>query len=87
MNCLKCGANNPADAIYCNKCGSRMERYTAPSHPQKNMESRRRSLIIAAAATLLTLGASVAFFLARSENKPLPDKTCAPPELFLDGKQ
>ena len=56
MKCFKCSADNPDDAVYCNKCGSKIEFYTTSyQNPQKQMDSRKKKMIIAVIIAIISL--------------------------------
>ena len=66
MNCLKCGSPNPEDAVFCNKCGSKIEPYrTSFRGQEKGEQGNKKILILSAVIAMIVLGAAMYFLLMK----------------------
>jgi len=76
MNCNKCGAKNPDDAVFCNKCGNKLEYYsTSFSNPGKREQLNRNKIMKIAVAAMIVLGVAAFFLLFQVEKKSETIKT------------
>lgn len=62
MFCSKCGADNPAAALFCAKCGTTLASAAAPP-PQPPTETVRSAAALPAADKTPWLGALLSFFI------------------------
>lgn len=88
MTCSKCGARNPEDSVYCNKCGSKIESYsTSFDNPQVQPDSKRIVMITAIMVALLVLGVATMLMFVSVEKPADSQGTKSSPERFLDKKE
>ena len=72
MDCKQCGSHNPDDAIFCNKCGKKIEMYQTSFNQQPSGQQNKNvklSLVIAMVAAIGMVGAVLFMFLATKENQ------------------
>ena len=87
MTCFKCGAYNPDDANYCNKCGEKIEPYsTSYNQQQKSNDKKRRSLVIVMVSAMLALGLAVALMFIVVQRPKMEKRPAAKSNNFMDKK-
>ena len=79
MTCFNCGAYNPDDAAFCNKCGKKIEPYvTSQQQSRKQADAGKRVRRTMIATLIITLIASlIIYFLTLRESSPPPDESPA----------
>lgn len=88
MTCSKCGARNPEDSVYCNKCGNKIESYsTSYDSPQIQAKSKNTVMVAAIAGAFLVLGVAAMLLLVNVEKPTDTKKSTSSPENFLDKKE
>ena len=77
MNCQECGSHNPEDAVYCNKCGVKLEFHRAPYKMGRSSYRtgriglpQKKNIVIMAVSVALTAAAVVLMLFFTLEKRP-----------------